>query len=327
MRPARDAALPVTIVGGYLGAGKTTLINHLLRQAAGLRLAVLVNDFGELPIDADLIEADDGELLSLAGGCICCSYGSDLMGALMNLPRRAPPPDHVLVEASGVALPGAVAAAISLLAGVALDAVVVLADAETVRARAADPYLADTIERQLRAADLVVVNKRDLVAPHALASLHAWLATQAPGARLLDAVRGRLPLEALLGVDRGSPRSAKADRLLSGALQPHPAAAAEALFERSETQVAQRVDSRGLAAALADPALGVIRAKGVLVDRDGNAVVLQVVGARAELSPLAAGRAPVGRLVCIGLKGRLDHASIRAALDDATGHDAGVKKR
>ena len=72
-------AVPVTLIGGYLGAGKTTLVNHLLRNADGRRLAVLVNEFGELPIDADLIEARDGNLISISGGCICCSFGSDLL--------------------------------------------------------------------------------------------------------------------------------------------------------------------------------------------------------------------------------------------------------
>jgi len=77
-RQTQVSASPVTIIGGYLGSGKTTLVNHLLRNANGIRLAVMVNDFGELPIDADLIEAQDGEVISLSGGCICCSYGDDL---------------------------------------------------------------------------------------------------------------------------------------------------------------------------------------------------------------------------------------------------------
>ena len=101
--------LPVTVIGGYLGAGKTTLVNHLLRHAGGRRIAVLVNDFGALPIDADLIEARDGDLLAIAGGCVCCSYGSDLMDALAALLERSPRPDHLVIETSGVALPGSVA--------------------------------------------------------------------------------------------------------------------------------------------------------------------------------------------------------------------------
>ena len=77
--------LPVTVIGGYLGAGKTTLINHLLRNANGLRLAVLVNEFGELSIDADLIEAEEDGLMSISGGCVCCAYGNDMIGVLEDI--------------------------------------------------------------------------------------------------------------------------------------------------------------------------------------------------------------------------------------------------
>ncbi|MEJ2174968.1 MAG: CobW family GTP-binding protein [bacterium] len=324
MAAQHDLRLPVTVIGGYLGAGKTTLVNHLLRQADGRRLAVLVNDFGALPIDADLIEGQDGEVLSLAGGCVCCSFGSDLIAALMQLPARRPPPDHVLVEASGVALPGAVAAALSLFAGVVLDAVVVLADAETVRERAADRYMGDTVAQQLQAADLLVLNKIDLVAPQARGALHAWLATMAPGAKVIDAVRARLPRETVLGVELGSGRARAAPALRSGTLRPP--AFADALFERIEMPLAQPVDARALAAALAEPRLGVIRAKGILQDQDGAPTALQLVGARAELGTLASAHAARGRLVCIGLKGQLNAAAIRTAVDGAARAGASLKE-
>lgn len=317
MRASEGPRLPVTIVGGYLGAGKTTLVNHLLRHAAGRRLAVLVNDFGELPIDAELIESQDDEVISLAGGCLCCSFGADLLGAVMRLTQRVPRPDQLLIEASGVALPDAITASLSLLGDVALDAVVVVADADSVQARAADRYLADTIARQLRAADLVVLNKIDLVPADARTALHAWLAAMAPGARLLDALRGQLPPEALLGVDLGAApdRARRRGAARAGELRPRANAAQQ--FERIETVLAQRVDAEGLARALARPALGVIRAKGILRDLDGAAVALQVVGARGAIA--AHRRDPAdGRLVCIGLKGRLDRAGIKAALAAAS---------
>ena len=90
--------LPVTVVGGYLGAGKTTLVNYLLRNANGLRLAVLVNEFGELAIDKDLIEAEDDGLISISGGCVCCSFGGDLIAALRGLSQMKPQPQHILIE-------------------------------------------------------------------------------------------------------------------------------------------------------------------------------------------------------------------------------------
>ena len=112
--------MKVTVIGGYLGAGKTTLVNRWLRQAQaqGRRIAVLVNDFGEIGIDADLILAQSDDVLELAGGCVCCSFGSDLMAALLRLAERNPAPAHVLIETSGVALPGAVARSAKLAPGV-----------------------------------------------------------------------------------------------------------------------------------------------------------------------------------------------------------------
>ena len=82
---AQNRGIPVTVIGGYLGAGKTTLVNHLLRHADGRRLAVLVNEFGSIAIDEDLIEAEEDGLISIAGGCICCSFGNDLIGAINDL--------------------------------------------------------------------------------------------------------------------------------------------------------------------------------------------------------------------------------------------------
>ena len=90
--------LAVTVIGGYLGAGKTTLVNHLLRHANGAKLAVLVNEFGDLPIDADLIEGKSDNVISISGGCVCCSFGSDLIGALMDLPQVSSDIDHVLID-------------------------------------------------------------------------------------------------------------------------------------------------------------------------------------------------------------------------------------
>jgi G3E family GTPase len=117
------APVPLVIVGGYLGAGKTTLVNHLLRHAGGRRIAVLVNDFGSVSIDASLIVGSADGVLALAGGCVCCAYGADLIGTLTTAVKREPTPHVVLVECSGVGLPAAVARTAALAPGVAIDGI------------------------------------------------------------------------------------------------------------------------------------------------------------------------------------------------------------
>ena len=301
------APIPVSIVGGFLGAGKTTLVNHLLRERGGRRIAVLVNDFGDLSIDDALIEARDGALLRLAGGCICCSFGSDLLAALQQLLALQAPPDHVLVECSGVALPSAVARSLGLLSGFALDAQLVLADAETLRERAADRYVGDLLRQQLVEADLIVLNKCDLIDERALAALHDWLHQQAPRARVLSCTQGRLDPALALGI--GPPTDAPPR--LTAALQVPPPA--DRSFESLSLEFDHAVDVERLAAALAAPSLQLLRAKGLMRDRGGRPRVLQLVGARHQCSDsrVDPGR---GRLVCIARRGTLQVPQLRALL-------------
>jgi G3E family GTPase len=317
--------LSTVVVGGYLGAGKTTLVNRMLRGAAGRRIAVVVNDFGEIGIDADLIESRDGDVLNLAGGCVCCAVGSDLVAGLMALPGRIAPPDVVLIETSGVALPGAVARAVRLVPGLDADGVVVVADAETIRARADDPWVGDTVRQQLADADLLVLNKTDLVAPDALGALHAWLAEAAPRAVRLDAVDADVPPDAVIGALIGTRLGARPGAGLD-AVAPHRAPAptriapprpAAADYETRLVAPAGALDPQALARQLADPALGLLRAKGVVRDAEGAAWVVQAVGARARVTPAvpgtpAADPALPSRLVLIGRRGALDAAAIHA---------------
>lgn len=297
--------LPVTVIGGYLGAGKTTLVNALLRAADGRRLCVLVNDFGSVPIDRDLIVAAGGDTLELSGGCVCCEYGSDLIESLASLPARQPQVEHVLLETSGVALPGQVAASLSLLPGYRLDGVVVLADAETVRARADDRYLGDTIRRQLAAADLVIANRCDLAGPAARDEALRWLAQEVPAARLVATSRAAIAPELVLGLRDGP------------APLPVPAAKAAAsdaatLYDSVVLALPTGIDLESLARRLTVPALGVLRAKAIVAD-GGRRLALHVVGARAAIDEAPAA-ARSGALVAIGLRGQLDGAAIGRAL-------------
>lgn len=317
--------LPTIVLGGYLGAGKTTLLNRLLRHARGRRIAVMVNDFGSVGIDADLVESRDGDVMNLAGGCVCCSVGSDLIGALVALPQRVPPPDLVLIEASGVALPGAIARSVRLAPGIEVDGVVVLADAETVRARAADRYVGDIVQQQLRDADLLVLNKLDLVGDDDAAALHEWLAGVAPRARIVPAVEAEIPPELVLGLADGEQPVQSLARRGAGLFAGDPSArrlagrrpAAAEVFDSTSLAVPDPVDADALARALADPAAGVVRAKGIVRDLAGGWTVIQTVGARARCSPAdpatAAGRGDrSGRLVAIGIRGVFEPRAVAA---------------
>ncbi len=196
----RPDPIPTTVISGYLGSGKTTLLNRLLSQSNGRRIAVLVNDFGEIGIDGDLIAAADGDTITLTNGCVCCAIGSDLMTALWAVRDRAEPPDHLIIEASGIADPAPIAHH-ALTPGFDLDGVVVLLDAETVRRRERHPVVGRTIRRQLAAADVLVVTKIDLVATWQLDDLDEWLARMAPGVPVLHTRDGQVPLAALMGLE------------------------------------------------------------------------------------------------------------------------------
>ncbi len=298
--------LPVTVIGGYLGTGKTTLVNRLLRAADGRRLAVLVNDFGTTPIDRDLIVSSSGDTLEISGGCICCSYGSDLMDTLMALPGQRPDIERVVLETSGVALPGMVASAVTLLPAYRIDGIVVMVDAETVRQQADDAYIGDTITRQLAAADLLIANRCDLVDEMSLQATLAWLALHNPTARILPATRAEIAADLLLGVrDGAAPR-------LSTSLTTPGAPDAATLYESLALDVPDDLDATELGRRLSAAGTGVLRAKGILTQA-GNQVALHVVGQRFEIDAAPPG-AVSGKLVVIGLRARLDREAVSRAL-------------
>jgi G3E family GTPase len=302
--------IPFTVLGGYLGSGKTTLLNHVLRHGRGQRLAVIVNDFGSVNIDAGLIESRDTGIVALANGCICCSISVGFAEALTALARRTPPPEQVIVEASGVADPVKVGY-FGSLPPYRLDGVVVLADAETIRERVRDSYVGSTVLRQLQGADLVVLNKIDLVAKPQRTALRTWLHRQVPGARVLSGSHGRLPLAMLLGLHADALHPAEHPD------HDHDHDHGDVYASWSAAFVAPMREAAFRAAVSAWPA-SVLRAKGVvfLHEDPSRRHVLQLVGRRWSLTPDRAwgGDPPRTELVLIGLAGRLDGEALLATL-------------
>lgn len=328
--------LPVVLIAGYLGAGKTTLVNHLLRHAQGRRIAVLVNDFGSINIDAELVAANPDfdsstGVLSLAGGCLCCSFGDDLVATLGTLAQRTPPPDVCLIELSGVALPASVVRTAKLSPVAEVVGTLVVADAEHIQRQAADRYVGDTVRQQLQQADWLLLNKPDLVAADALRATAAWLRGMLPHARQWAGTAQTLWPELLLGWQPGgggwgpglsaatAATPAVAQAAGGGAADPEPqscdsaalasfasrplasrraaAAHADDVFESCSLALAPQTDLHVLGAQLAAADSGVLRAKGLL-----GGQLLQVAGGRWAVTPAGAGADTL--LVMIGLRGR-----------------------
>lgn len=310
MPPAQDL-LGVTLIGGFLGAGKTTLLSRLVQAPDAGRLGVVVNDFGDLAVDAALITELRGDVMRLGNGCICCSLQGDLMRALLAF-KDGGEVDHVLVETSGVSDTQVLATELLELerSGVLrVDAVVVVVDADGFpRLLTEHPELG---RAQVRAADLVVLNKVDLVDEAQLAAVEARIRALAPRARIARAVEADVPLALISGHGleaRALPT--RADH--SGHAHAHP------VFSAFTFRESQTLTWMKLGPLLATLPPGVFRAKGTVAicERPGARVLVQVVGSRVHVRTLETGEAAGTELVFIGT-GAVQHAdALIAALRD-----------
>ena len=203
---AADDSLPLTVIGGFLGAGKTTLLNRLLVAPHGRRIAVLVNDFGRIDIDAALIRSRTDDMISLSNGCACCSVAGDLTKALVVLAQREEPPEAIVLEASGLADPRGIAQVALANPALRLDGLLTVVDAETLGALSESEPTRGPLMAQLSSADLIVLNKLDLADAELIEVFREELlsagadkvfavsgATGAGIPELLDAVLGYLP--------------------------------------------------------------------------------------------------------------------------------------
>lgn len=304
----RQDLVPVTVIAGYLGAGKTTMINELLAHDHGRRLAVLVNDFGAVNIDAALIADHDGQTISLKNGCVCCSIADELGDALDGVLALEPAPDQIVIEASGVADPANVAAYGQGWPGCRLDAVVVLADAETVQAKSRDQFVGELVLRQLRRADIVMAAKCDLVTDAGLAAVMDWLAETAPGAPLLTRHAGHTGPEVLLEADPGNH-----EQPLNGGTGP-----VEASFDSVVLEVDTALDRDRVEAALQAWPDSVLRVKGILRfnNHPDRLHIVHRVGRRWSIEPARASldSTHTGKLVVIGLPGTLHRRYLASSL-------------
>jgi G3E family GTPase len=290
-------SIPLTVIGGYLGAGKTTLLNHLLRNADGRRIGVIVNDFGSLAIDADLLRDSSDGVISLPNGCVCCTVGAGLHEALRALTESQDDLDHIVIEASGVADP-VVAAGWGTVPPFEPGGVIVLAAADSIRSQARDKYIGGEVARQLQGADLVLVTKSDLCDPEELEAVGRWLDEISGGAPRVAVTDGDVSTDVVLGVrseNQGAtaPTSGHTDRYLTWSWtssRPVASAALQSFLEALPS--------------------GVLRLKGFVALDDGSSVLVQVVGRQSATTPLRERLETDSRLVAIGLEELLDPAGL-----------------
>jgi G3E family GTPase len=260
------------VVGGYLGAGKTTLLNRLLADPDGQRIAVLVNDFGEIDIDGRLLDSATDDVLRLANGCICCSVSDDFAETLDTVRGFAERIDRVVVEVSGVGQPHKVAQW-AHSPGFSPDGIVVVVDPLSIRDRASDRYVGDTVVAQVARADLVVLSRTDVATDEQLTAAVAWL----EGVTDATILQAPVPAGVLLGPLVRSSAGSGASVRLDGAPE-----AAEA--HRDHVTISRRLDGPVSRSSIetwtrARPG-GVVRAKGLVRvdDRPDDRTVLQVCG-------------------------------------------------
>lgn len=306
--------VPLTILTGFLGSGKTTLLNHILNGNHGLKVAVLVNDFGAINIDADLVVGVESDVISLANGCVCCTIRDDLVETVLQTIDRPERPEYIILEASGVAQPASIAMTFNsgnLRDRIRLDSIICVLDAEHVFDA---PEMMELKMFQIACADMVILNKVDLVARDHVAKIRQWLDTRFRRYRLIEATHGNVPLEVLLSVGRFDPEQLRITPqqscdnpgcTLDHAHHDHAAAFSTWSYE---TDAPLSLDAlRHTAAKL--PA-NIYRAKGVIhtADTPGQRIVLQVVGRRVDVSPAGAwgNRTPRTQVIAIGAPGAID---------------------
>jgi cobalamin biosynthesis protein CobW len=339
-----SAKIPATVVTGFLGAGKTSLIQNLLRTANGKRLALIINEFGDIGVDGEIVKGcriegcEEENIIELANGCICCTVADDFLPTIEALLNRAVPPDHIVIETSGLALPKPLLKAFAwpeVRTRVTVDGVIAVVDGPALNAgrfaedpqaiaasRAADPSLdhdsplAELFEDQLACADMVILNKSDLMSVAERRSAEQTVGGHLrPSVKIVHASFGAIDAATLLGVD------AAAEDDLASRPSHHDLEDEHDHddFESFHVDLPELTSAQSLLDKLTGTIArhDILRVKGFLaVAGKEMRLVLQGVGGRLQHyydRPWQEGEDKASRLVVIGLKG-LDRAAITAAL-------------
>ena len=314
------AKIPVSLIAGFLGAGKTTLLNHILNGEHGRRIGVLVNDFGEINIDSQLISKVEGETISLTNGCVCCSIRDDLVSAIEQLLELEPCPDMIVVETSGVSEPKAAAMAVvmstRLAAATQLDAIITVIDASEVLEL--DQVNAKLAEDQIAVADITIINKTDLATDKINAQVTEFTKEIAPQSRIIKTIQANAPLELILGLTLHTEPSGLMN-VNTGEVTGHEHdrhMGHEHLYSSYSWRQQEPLGFEAVYRTFTALPVAVFRCKGILHIREvpDRRVILQMTGKRVTLAKGEPwGRTPpASQIVAIGAKDSIDPEDLDA---------------
>jgi G3E family GTPase len=324
-----DRATPLTILTGFLGAGKTTLLNHILNGEHGLKVGVLVNDFGAINVDAELVVGVEDGMISLANGCVCCQIRDDLIESVEALLERDDPVEYILLEASGVADPSGIFMTFTdskYRDQIRLDSVTCVVDADQAFAHPEFPALMDLKLRQIGFADMVVLNKVDLAGREQVERVKSWIDDHFNRVRVIEASHCDVPLEILLAVGRFDPARKivgnhdNHGHAPDGSHDHHDPHDHGNDFSTWSYESDRPLSLEALKHMVKRQLPGAVyRCKGVVytTDAPNRRAVLQVVGRRSDVSLIDDwnGRPRKSRIVAIGQTGSVDAVALKQSFD------------